>query len=200
MQTTAVSHSAVIRAAALPPGDLVVGDWLVEPDLDRVSRDGVSVHVRPKLMDLLVYLAQNAGRTVPHDELRASVWPGQPFIAGTVLPRCIAELRQALGDHAADSMLIQTIPKRGYRLIAAVRPAADVMSESNARAGRPSLHRSGVRPGERVQARLSLPSVPRSPAGPMPLPATHGARVAEWLRRARLGAARLWRSFRSRVE
>ncbi len=73
-------------------------------------------------MDLLVYLARNAGRTVPQDELLASIWPGQRFLAGTTLPRCIAELRQALGDRAAASTMILTIHKRGYRLIAPVAP------------------------------------------------------------------------------
>lgn len=100
-----------------------VGEWLVEPDLCRVSRGGVSTHLRPQLMDLLVYLAQHATRTVPQDELLANIWPGQHFLADTALPRCIAELRQALGDRAGASTIILTIPKRGYRLIAPVGQA-----------------------------------------------------------------------------
>jgi eukaryotic-like serine/threonine-protein kinase len=101
-----------------------VGEWLVEPDLCRVTRGGLSTHLRPQLMDLLVYLAQNAGRTVRQDELLASIWPCQPYLAATSLPRCITELRHALGDRAVASTVILTIHKRGYRLIAPVEPGA----------------------------------------------------------------------------
>ena len=204
MQTSAVSQRASIGVAGVASDDLIVGDWLVRPDLDRVVRDGVSLHVRPKLMDLLVYLARNAGRTVPHGELLANIWPNQPFIAGTVLPRCIAELRQTLGDHAADSMVIQTIPKRGYRLIAEVRPAGPTPfrvphEAGDAGAARPLSRRSGPGPARPAPTHLSLASVPELSAEPTPLPAPHDPRVATWLRRAPLMAARLWRSFRSQT-
>jgi DNA-binding winged helix-turn-helix (wHTH) protein len=108
------------RPDLLPPASFTVGEWLIEPDLCQVSRDGITAHLRPQLMDLLVYLAEQSGRTVPQDELLTAIWPNQPYLATTSLPRCIAELRQALGDHAGDSRVILTIYKRGYRLIAPV--------------------------------------------------------------------------------
>jgi DNA-binding winged helix-turn-helix (wHTH) protein len=120
--------SATVRAVDAPGGpsptdDFRVGNWLVEPGLCRVSRGDLSTHVRPQLMDLLVYLALNAGRTVHQDDLHAAIWPGQPFLAATALPRCIAELRHALGDRAGASSIILTVHKRGYRLIAPIAPA-----------------------------------------------------------------------------
>ncbi len=120
--------SASIRVVDAPDypwatDDFRLGDWLVEPGLCRVSRGAQSTHIRPQLMDLLVYLAQNAGRTVSQDELHANIWPGQPFLAATSLPRCIAELRHALGDRAGASAVILTVHKRGYRLIAPVTVA-----------------------------------------------------------------------------
>ncbi len=168
MPVSAVSHDEVARSAVLPAGNFVVGEWFVEPDLDRVSRDGVSVHVRPKLMDLLVYLARNTGRTVPHEELLAGIWPGQRFMASTALPRCIAELRQTLGDRATGSTVIQTIPKRGYRLIARVRSAPDALT-----ACAPQL--------------VALPPSPRAER-----------RVLTWWARARQLAARVLGPVRSR--
>ena len=101
-----------------------VGEWLVEPDLCRVTRDGLSTHLRPQLMDLLVYFARNAGRTMRQGELLANIWPCQHYLAATALPRCITELRRALGDRAGASTVILTIHKRGYRLIAPVEPGA----------------------------------------------------------------------------
>jgi eukaryotic-like serine/threonine-protein kinase len=112
----------MISAGAGPlssPPDFRVGEWLLEPSLDRLSRNGTVVHLRPQLTNLLVLLAQNAGRTVSKEEILARVWEGQ-FVAESGMTRCIAEIRQALGDDARDPKVLQTITKRGYRLVAPV--------------------------------------------------------------------------------
>ena len=99
--------------------DFSVGAWLVEPSLDRVSRGSTVLRLRPQLIDLLVLLARHAGRTVSKDAILASVWAGQ-HVAESGMTRCIAELRQALEVDAHKPTMIQTIPKRGYRLVAQV--------------------------------------------------------------------------------
>jgi DNA-binding winged helix-turn-helix (wHTH) protein/tetratricopeptide (TPR) repeat protein len=99
--------------------DFKVGDWLVEPSLDRVSRSGNVMRLRPQLIDLLVLLARHAGRTVSKDMILDSVWQGQ-HVAESGMTRCIAEIRQALEDDAREPRMVQTIPKRGYRLVAPV--------------------------------------------------------------------------------
>lgn len=99
--------------------DFRVADWLVEPSLDRLSRNGTAVHLRPQLTNLLVLFASRAGRTVSKDEILASVWERQ-FVAESGLSRCVAELRRALEDDARAPRILETIPKRGYRLIAPV--------------------------------------------------------------------------------
>lgn len=73
-------------------------------------------------MDLLVFLASSGGHVVSKDEIINGVWEGR-FIAETTLTRSIADLRRALGDDQRDPRYIETIPKRGYRLIAAVAVA-----------------------------------------------------------------------------
>jgi DNA-binding winged helix-turn-helix (wHTH) protein len=103
--------------------DFRVGEWLVEPSLDRLSRKGTILHLRPQLIDLLVVLAQQAGRTVSKEVILAKVWESQ-HVAESGLTRCIAEIRQALGDDARVPTMIQTIPKRGYRLVAPVTAMA----------------------------------------------------------------------------
>jgi DNA-binding winged helix-turn-helix (wHTH) protein len=104
--------------------DFVLGDWTVQPGLNRLTRHGTAQHVRPQLMDVLVCLADSAGRTVHRDELLRTVWPGQTAVAESAVARCIAELRQALGDRAAAPTHIETIHKRGYRVIAPVTALA----------------------------------------------------------------------------
>jgi DNA-binding winged helix-turn-helix (wHTH) protein len=100
--------------------DLLMGDWRVQPSLNRVRRNGTTLHLRPQLMDVLVCLARGAGRTIHHDEFVREVWGGQACVSDSALARCIAELRQMLGDRARSPLLIETIPKRGYRLIPTV--------------------------------------------------------------------------------
>jgi DNA-binding winged helix-turn-helix (wHTH) protein len=134
-------QQADFRPAASPAdpapdlSDFILGDWLVEPELNRLSRQGTALHVRPQLMDVLVCLAGASGRTVHRDELLRRVWPGQSVVAESAIARCIAELRQVLGDHATSPTLIETIHKRGYRVIAPVvaAPADPARPDGHAR-------------------------------------------------------------------
>jgi len=96
-----------------------VGDWLVEPNLNRLSRGDETVRLDLKSMDLLRCLAENAGEVVSTQELVDRVWQVEVVAVGT-LTHAVAELRKALGDDARRPSYIETIPKRGYRLIATV--------------------------------------------------------------------------------
>jgi len=100
-------------------GPFTVGDWLAEPRACRMSRGDTEVKLRPQLVGLLVCLARRPGQIVLRDEILAEVWPGQ-FVAESGLSRCVAELRQSLQDDAQEPRFIETIPKRGYRLVAPV--------------------------------------------------------------------------------
>ncbi len=105
-------------------GDFRLGDWLVQPALCRLSKDGRTVQVRAKVMDLLAYLAGRAGEVIPKDRLLDDVW-GSQAISESALTRTVTELRQALGDDAEQPRLLETIPKRGYRLIGPVAPVPE---------------------------------------------------------------------------
>jgi TolB-like protein/Tfp pilus assembly protein PilF len=109
-----------------------LGRWLVEPSLNTVSRNGASIHLEPKVMEVLVCLARRPGEAIPKDQLLQTVWP-ETFVTDDVLIRSISELRRVFEDDARDPQIIQTIPKRGYRLVAAVdanSPAASVTRDS----------------------------------------------------------------------
>jgi DNA-binding winged helix-turn-helix (wHTH) protein len=97
-----------------------LGAWLVQPSLGRVSLDDRTVQVRPKVMDLLVYLAASPGAVISKDMLLNEVW-GTEAISESALTRTIMELRNAVGDDADQPRFLETIPQRGYRLIAPVR-------------------------------------------------------------------------------
>jgi 2-methylaconitate cis-trans-isomerase PrpF len=75
-------------------------------------------------MDVLVCLASKAGKVVSKQALIDAVW-AKEFISDTALSRAVFELRQALGDDDARPRYVETIAKRGYRLVAAVEPVGD---------------------------------------------------------------------------
>jgi DNA-binding winged helix-turn-helix (wHTH) protein len=99
--------------------DFRLGDWLVQPNLNRLSSDEKVVQIEPKLMDVLVFLATKAGEVVSKNDITDAVWP-DVFITESVITRSIAGLRRAFGDDAKSPLYIETISKRGYRLIAEV--------------------------------------------------------------------------------
>jgi DNA-binding winged helix-turn-helix (wHTH) protein/WD40 repeat protein len=105
-----------------------VGDWLVEPRLNRLMRGEESIQIELKMMDVLVCLAERAGELVTRREIIDTVWATE-FITEKTLTRAVAELRRTLGDDAKQPRYIETIHRKGYRLIAPAvvqQPAAIV--------------------------------------------------------------------------
>lgn len=98
--------------------DFQLGAWLVEPSLNSLSLNGKTVHLEPKVMQVLLCLAES-GEVVSKDKLMRTVW-ADTFVTDDVLTRSISELRKAFADDARNPQYIQTIPKGGYRLIAHV--------------------------------------------------------------------------------
>ncbi len=96
-----------------------VGEWGVQPSLNRLSRNGDEVRVEPKVMQVLEVLAETPGEVVTRETLVARVWPGV-FVSDDVLHRAIRELRRIFGDDRTNPTYVETIRKRGYRLIAPV--------------------------------------------------------------------------------
>ncbi|WP_308515356.1 winged helix-turn-helix domain-containing protein [Sphingomonas flavescens] len=88
-----------------------------------------------RYLDALVLLVRQAGTLVTKDDFLDQVWAGVP-VTDEALTQCIKSLRRALGDDAARPSFIETVPKHGYRFIAAVeggvarRPPALPIRES----------------------------------------------------------------------
>ena len=91
-------------------------DWCVEPLAGCFKKQGHSVHVEPKVMDVLLCLVRAEGETVTRTQLLDDVWRGL-VVSEEVLTRAVSQLRSLLGDTAREKRYIRTIPKRGYALI-----------------------------------------------------------------------------------
>ena len=100
-----------------------IANWLVEPSTHRlIGRQG-TVSLQPRVMQVLLCLARHAGETVSYDQLIEEVWSDDD-VMDHVLHQAISKLRKALSHGVGPTTLIETIPKRGYRLTVGVRPAA----------------------------------------------------------------------------
>lgn len=100
-------------------GDFRVGEFLVEPQLNTITGVGKTARIEPKVMQVLICLAEHAGDVLPKERLIQSVW-ADTFVTDDVLTRSISELRKVFDDDAKVPRFIQTIPRSGYRLIARV--------------------------------------------------------------------------------
>lgn len=100
-----------------------IGDWDIVPELNELRRGDDKIRVEPKAMDLLVFLAARPGQVVGRAELLAGVWPGV-VVGDEALTQAVTKLRRALADQPRAPAYIETIPKRGYRLVAEVATLA----------------------------------------------------------------------------
>jgi DNA-binding winged helix-turn-helix (wHTH) protein/Flp pilus assembly protein TadD len=101
---------------SVPPA-FVLGEWTVTPARNLLARGADEIRVEPRVMDVLVCLAEHPGDVVSKEQLIARVWDGR-YVTDDVLTVTIYGLRKVLGDDARQPRYIETVPRRGYRLVA----------------------------------------------------------------------------------
>jgi DNA-binding winged helix-turn-helix (wHTH) protein/TolB-like protein/Tfp pilus assembly protein PilF len=97
-----------------------IGEWWADRTTNELGRGADTVRIEPKAMEVLTVLADHAGEVVSREYLLAAVWPGV-VVGDEALTQSIIKLRRALGDNPRSPSYIETISKRGYRLIAPVQ-------------------------------------------------------------------------------
>lgn len=174
------------RDPASPP-DLAFGPFRLERVAGRLLREGESVGLPPRLWAVLRHLVERPGHLVGKDELLDAVW-GHRHVSESVLKSTMNSLRGKLGDDAAAPRYIETVPRRGYRFIAAVQASERDHTDAGSvappsiphppRPRRPSCRRIGISNGL-WKARVSrgwaadacLDGLKLTP-GPLPCPAS----------------------------
>lgn len=101
---------------------LRIGKWEVEPRRNLISCPEGTVRLEPKVIEVLAHLARRPGEVISREELLAAVWPNV-VVGDETLTQAVNKLRRSLGDDAHVPSYIETVSKRGYRLIAPVAPA-----------------------------------------------------------------------------
>lgn len=125
-----------------------VGDWLVDPAAGHIAKGGLAVKLEPMVMEVLSYLAHRQGELVTREDLERDVWRGA-VVGYDSITAAVIKLRKALTDDARRPRYIATIPKRGYRLIAAVQDCvagaeAEKTADAAASASGPTASRANL--------------------------------------------------------
>ena len=155
----------------------VFGDYTLDAEHYELRQAGMLVRLEPRVFNLLTYLVQHPGRTVTKEELRAQLWPDQPFMSDDPLTNCMTQARKALGDSGHAQRYIKTMHGRGYCFIAPVdvRQQTEAEVRSPAAFEPPSLAKqqgvgqtdTGLPPTSVTPALLSaLPPAPDTASAP----------------------------------
>ncbi|MCJ8273027.1 MAG: winged helix-turn-helix domain-containing protein, partial [Psychrosphaera sp.] len=96
--------------------EFFVGNYRVDMTRSQIVAENDIVSMEPKVLQVLLILAENQGEVVAHETILNKVWP-DVVVAPNALQRCIAQLRKAFGDDAKAQQVIATHPKVGYSLL-----------------------------------------------------------------------------------
>ncbi|MGC1266030.1 MAG: winged helix-turn-helix domain-containing protein [Candidatus Acidiferrum sp.] len=142
---------------------LRVGAWHVNTATGEISRNGENARVEARTMRVLLCLAQRAGEVVSIEELLDQVWSDVSVSPDSVY-QAVTSLRRVLGDDPKQPTYIATVPRLGYRMVAAVSPW---VRESVIQAGTQiaSAHASGGESATRTNANPQKKSGSRFKAG-----------------------------------
>jgi TolB-like protein/DNA-binding winged helix-turn-helix (wHTH) protein/Flp pilus assembly protein TadD len=118
-------------AAQEASNEVQIGEWMAHPALDSISRGTETHKLEPRAMRLLMCLANSPGEVVSIDRLLTEVWAGVVVGSASVY-ETVSQLRKILGDVEAQPTYIVTVPRKGYRQIAPVRPGMTSVDASRA--------------------------------------------------------------------
>ncbi|MBV9725614.1 MAG: winged helix-turn-helix domain-containing protein [Gammaproteobacteria bacterium] len=131
--------------------------WVLDPESGDLQRAGARIRLQEQAVQVLRELIAHAGSVVPRERLIALLWPKGVVDFDTGLNTVVRKLRSALGDTSEKPRYIETLPRRGYRFIAALDP--DPEATSGASAALPMSDPAGASLGP-------APLSPKEAAGP----------------------------------
>src|SRR6266480_91786 len=107
------------------------GVFQVDLRAGELFKQGIKIRLQQQPLRVLALLLEHPGEVVTREDLRQAIWPAGTFVESDVgLDAAIHKLRNALGDSAENPRLVETLPRRGYRFIAAVDGVAQPLEAS----------------------------------------------------------------------
>src|SRR5215469_4108905 len=104
----------------------IFGDFELDDRSMKLRRAGRTVRLGGQALDLLLLLLENPGELVTREAIQQRLWPDSNVEFEHSLHVALNRLRMALGDNSKEPRYIQTVPKKGYRFVEAVRSASSV--------------------------------------------------------------------------
>ena len=115
------------------------GPFEMNPASGELFKQGKRVRLQEQPLRLLTVLLENAGEVVSREEIQRRIWPDNTFVDfDSGLRVAVRKLREVLGDDAKYPRYIETIPKRGYRLLIPATRTADPTNGFVASQGSPA--------------------------------------------------------------
>jgi TolB-like protein/DNA-binding winged helix-turn-helix (wHTH) protein len=109
------------------------GSFEMDLRAGELRKHGVRIRLQAQPVQILGMLLERPGEVVTREELRQALWPGDTFVDfDHGLNNAINRLREALGDSAGSPRFLETLPRRGYRFIAAVEGVLSSSSQNSA--------------------------------------------------------------------
>ena len=115
-------------------------DFKLDLQTGDLTRDGQTVPLKPMATRALVLLVSQAGRLTTRDQLQDRLWGPAVVEWDQGVNQCIRQIRSALKDDARAPLFLETVPRRGYRFIAAVAPGSHSSNPSSP----PASHSKGA--------------------------------------------------------
>ncbi|EBE8555403.1 CadC family transcriptional regulator [Salmonella enterica] len=136
-----------------------IGEWLVTPSVNQISRQGRQITLEPRLIDLLMYFAHHPDEVLSRDNIIDHVWM-RTIVTNHVVTQSISELRKSLRDGGdSNAEYIVTVPKRGYKLTAPVIWCEENSDEidNSSTSPPPPIAATNAEPTEGVTAATPVP-------------------------------------------
>lgn len=102
-----------------PDSQLRIGCWLFQRRSGEMSCNCATRRLEPIVAEVLELLISYAGEVVTREEILDQVWSHRVVVDESIT-RAISAIRRAFGDTQRPHRYVETLPKRGYRLIAPV--------------------------------------------------------------------------------
>jgi DNA-binding winged helix-turn-helix (wHTH) protein/dipeptidyl aminopeptidase/acylaminoacyl peptidase len=134
MKVPKLATEREVPPTTLQAGSYEFGPFRLDPATRQLSRNSLPIPVTPKVFDLLRVFLTHPGRVLEKGELMQLVWP-DTFVGEDSLTQHVAALRRALGDAPEHPQYVATVPKHGYRFVAAVREIPPERAESPVQPG-----------------------------------------------------------------
>jgi Tol biopolymer transport system component/DNA-binding winged helix-turn-helix (wHTH) protein len=113
-------------APPTPPSKILrFGPFEVDAEAQQLRRAGAVLRIQPQPFKVLLALVFRAGEIVTREQLRQELWGEETFVDFEHgLNYCVRHIREVLGDNAQTPRYVETVPRRGYRFVAAVLPVS----------------------------------------------------------------------------